>query len=150
MIVNGRRNQVLQPVISIPLEAESIEISESGVVFVQLAAQTQPTEVGQLQIARFMNPAALKAKGNGLLVATEASGDAIVGAPNKPHFGSIQQGYLERSNVNIPTELLELKRIRQQLAAITEAKRLLTVPSSVATRQFQPEKPSQATKSRLR
>ena len=98
----------VQPGIVVPQDAVGVTINASGEVLVKLDGQVQPANVGQIQIATFANEAGLDAIGNNLLLETPASGGAVVGAPGTPGYGSILQGFLETSNVNVVSEITEL------------------------------------------
>ena len=98
----------LQPEIQIPDGAQSITIGSDGTVSVTLQGQTEATEVGQIEIARFVNPAGLQALGNNLYGETAASGAAQTGAAGAEGRGSIRQGALEGSNVNVVQELVDM------------------------------------------
>jgi flagellar basal-body rod protein FlgG len=98
----------VQPGITIPGDANSVSISADGNVEVYLGNDTTPTQVGQLQIARFVNKAGLASAGNNLFVETASSGTAQVGTPNGDGMGNLLQGYLEASNVNSVTEIADL------------------------------------------
>lgn len=99
---------LVQPGITIPGNANQIQVSADGVVEVYLDNQTTPTQVGQLQLARFVNKAGLTAAGNNLYVETASSGPAQIGTPNGDGMGDLLQGYLEASNVNSVTEIADL------------------------------------------
>jgi len=98
----------LNPPIAVPNNAQSVSVDQSGQVSVTVAGQTQPQIVGQMQIATFANENGLSAMGQNLFVQTEASGDPVAGAPNTTGFGSVMQGYVESSNVNVVTEITDL------------------------------------------
>lgn len=98
----------VQPGITIPQDATNVTINSSGEVLVTLDGQTAQQNVGQLQLATFANEAGLAATGNNLLLETAASGAPVVAAPTQPGFGSLLQGYLETSNVNVVSEITEL------------------------------------------
>jgi flagellar basal-body rod protein FlgG len=99
---------IIQPGITIPDDALNININSSGEVFVNLAGQTAPQNVGQIQLANFPNPAGLQAIGDSLFLETSASGVAVVGTPGSAGFGEIQQGALETSNVNVVSEITNM------------------------------------------
>ncbi|WP_299391244.1 flagellar basal-body rod protein FlgG [Pelagibius sp.] len=99
---------VVQPGITVPEDAQSITINESGEVYVDLDGQTAPQRVGQLELANFANEAGLDAIGNNLLLETAASGQATVATPGSAGFGRIIQGALETSNVNVVAEITNL------------------------------------------
>jgi len=98
----------LQPEIVIPREAQTITVLPDGTVSVTLPGETAPRELGRIELADFVNPAGLKAMGRNLFVATEASGDPITGNPGEEGFGTIAQGFLEMSNVDLVGEMVEL------------------------------------------
>lgn len=99
---------VVQPEIQIPENALDFSISPSGNVQALLPGQTAPQDLGQLTLATFVNPAGLEALGDNLLVETAASGPATVGNPGSTGFGSVNQNYVEASNVNPVTEISAL------------------------------------------
>ena len=98
----------VQPAISIPTGAQSVTISSDGVVSVQVAGQSTPTQVGTLQLADFINPAGLQDIGGNLAMESAASGAAQTGTPGLSGLGTIVQGSLESSNVNVVEELVNM------------------------------------------
>ena len=96
------------PGITIPANATSITIDGTGQVQATIAGQTAPTLAGQLQLATFVNEAGLENIGDNLLTETEASGAATTGNPGAIGFGTLQQNFLETSNVNIVQEITSL------------------------------------------
>jgi len=98
----------VQPGITIPSDAIDVTINESGAVLVKQDGQTTLQTVGQLELATFPNESGLGAIGNNLLLETPSSGSPIAGQPNSTGFGSIQQFYLESSNVNIVSEITNM------------------------------------------
>jgi flagellar basal-body rod protein FlgG len=98
----------VQPGITIPSNAIDVSINASGQVFVSLDGQTQPQNVGQLELSRFANDAGLLAIGDNLFLETPASGAAQTASPGTTGFGTIQQGFLETSNVNVVEEITNL------------------------------------------
>ena len=99
---------VVQPEITIPEDAVEVYVNASGEVWVKQDGQTDELNVGQLELATFVNEAGLEAIGQNLFIETEASGDPVVDNPDTEGFGSIQSGYLETSNVNAVSEITEL------------------------------------------
>ncbi len=100
---------LLNPVITIPSGALKVDIGQDGTVSVMLPGVTQASQIGQIQLVRFDNPAGLVAMGNNLLLDSFASGPAIQGVPGfTTGFGLIQQGYLESSNVNLAEEMVNM------------------------------------------
>jgi flagellar basal-body rod protein FlgG len=106
----GRR---LEPPVSIPDNAISVDIDSNGRIFVTVAGETTPQEVGQLEIATFVNPAGLKSVGENLWVETAGSGEPTSGEPGVDARGSILQGFLENSNVDPTLELIQLIRTQR-------------------------------------
>ncbi|MCC6172515.1 MAG: flagellar basal-body rod protein FlgG [Gammaproteobacteria bacterium] len=98
----------VQPSITIPDGAQSVTIGTDGVVSVQLAGQSAPTQVGSIQLVDFINPAGLQPRGENLLMESAASGPAQSGTPGLNGLGSVQQGSLEASNVNVVEELVTM------------------------------------------
>lgn len=96
------------PGITIPTDAVEVTINSEGQVLVKVDGQVTPSNVGQLQIATFANEAGLEAIGNNLFLETPASGQASTGTPGSAGFGTIRQGFLESSNVNVVTEITNL------------------------------------------
>jgi len=98
----------MEPQITIPQDATDINISSNGEVSVKLPGDANFQDVGQLELARFINPAGLKSIGRNLLLETQASGVAIVGAPDQEGFGKLSQGFLELSNVEVVDEMVSM------------------------------------------
>jgi flagellar basal-body rod protein FlgG len=98
----------VQPGITVPKDTLDIVIDQTGQVQVTVANQTKPQNLGQLQIANFINEAGLQAMGDNLYKPTEASGDAQDGLAGQDGYGLIRQGYVEASNVNIVQEITSL------------------------------------------
>ena len=96
------------PGLTIPTNAQSITINATGQVQATIAGQTTPTLIGQIQLASFPNDAGLDAQGDNLFLQTAASGNAVTGAPGSTGFGSIEQGFVESSNVNVVSEITNL------------------------------------------
>ena len=85
-----------------------VTIGADGVVTVQLAGQSAPTQVGSLQLVDFINPAGLQPRGENLLLESAASGPAQSGTPGLNGLGLLEQGSLESSNVNVVEELVNM------------------------------------------
>lgn len=98
----------LQPQIQVPEGTESITIGNDGTVSAKMPGETESTTLGQIELARFVNPAGLQALGSNLLVETAASGTPQTGVAGLDGRGSIQQGALEASNVNVVQELVDM------------------------------------------
>ncbi len=96
----------IEPAISIPTDAVSVSIGKDGSV--NVTAGGSSSTVGTIQLVRFPNPSGLSSEGDNLLVETEASGTATTGNPGDSGFGTLQSGFLEKSNVQMITELVDL------------------------------------------
>ncbi len=110
--------------IEVPVDAVAIEISQDGIVRAVMAGDNQQVELGRLELAKFVNPGGLEARGDNLFAETEASGMPFFGVPGEDGFGVIRQGYLEQSNVDIVTEMVRL--IEAQRAYETNSKMVQT------------------------
>jgi len=99
---------VVQPAITIPQSAQSVSIGADGTVSVTLAGQSAPTQVGALQLSDFINPAGLQAVGENLYKESAASGSPQTGTPGLNGLGSLIQGSVESSNVNVVEELVNM------------------------------------------
>lgn len=106
----GRR---LIPSLSIPQDAIDISITTDGIVSVQQPGQVEPTVIGTIEIATFINPAGLRQIGENLYTTSAASGNPTVGNPGLDGRGLIRQGFLEGSNVDPVTELVALIRTQR-------------------------------------
>lgn len=98
----------VDPGITVPENALDIDINENGEVLVRLDGQVALQNLGQLQLAGFVNPVGLEAVGDNLFLETEASGAPTTGNPGEDQFGTIRQGALEQSNVNVVEEITRL------------------------------------------
>lgn len=94
--------------ITIPPDAQSVTIAADGTVSARVPGDTQATELGKIQLAMFANPGGLAAEGGTLFKETSASGAAVLGAPGEGGAGSLRQGMLEISNVNVVEEMIDL------------------------------------------
>jgi len=106
-IVTADGNVVL-PGVTVPNNATDVTINASGQVLVKTPGNVTPTAVGQLQLAVFANEAGLNPIGDNLLQETPASGSPVTGLPGTDGFGTVRQGFLETSNVNVVTEITNL------------------------------------------
>jgi len=125
----------VEPEITLPTDTASISIDSEGVVSVILIGETEPQEVGQIELARFINPVGLTSLGQNLVKPTVASGDAIVGSPGTEGFGTLLQGYLEGSNVEIVQEMVDMiiaqRAYEINSKAIRTAEDMLSVASNL-------------------
>lgn len=99
---------LIQPGITIPDDAIAVTINAQGDVLATIDGQLAPSNVGQIKLANFPNEAGLQAIGGNMFLETTGSGNAIVATPGSPGFGTIQQGALETSNVNVVAEITNL------------------------------------------
>jgi flagellar basal-body rod protein FlgG len=107
-IVTTDGNPIL-PNISIPANATSVTITQYGVVNATIAGQQNPSQLGQLQLATFVNPGGLTSNGSNLFSTSLSSGDPVLANPGGPEgLGTLQQGYLENSNVDVVTEFVQM------------------------------------------
>jgi flagellar basal-body rod protein FlgG len=121
----------LVPNITVPSDATEVTVNRSGQVFARIGKDTEMTDLGQLQLVNFVNEAGLKELGDNLFQETPASGTPVVGAPDDPAFGYIQQGYLEGSNVDPVKEITEL--ISAQRAYEMNSKVITTADEMAST-----------------
>lgn len=94
--------------IRVPADATSITIANDGTVTAVVSNESQPVQLGQLQLAYFVNPGGLRPLGSGLYQPTDLSGQAFLSIPGENGTGTLSQGYLEASNVDLTSELVDL------------------------------------------
>ena len=125
----------VSPGVTIPQDATAVTINKTGSVEVQVAGQVASQVVGQLDLANFFNEAGLKAMGDNLFQETAASGPATVGTPGSNGYGSIEQGFVEISNVNSVAEITTLitaqRAYEMNAKVITTADEMLSVTSNL-------------------
>ena len=115
---------LLVPQLTIPTDTVSITVGMDGTVSIIQADDPVPSEIGTIQLARFVNPGGLRSLGRNLFVPTEGSGDEIIGTPGEDGFGNISQGFLEMSNVSVVDEMVNM--ITAQRAYETNSKVIQT------------------------
>jgi flagellar basal-body rod protein FlgG len=98
----------IQPAITLPDNALSISIGTDGTVSALLPGNSTPTQVGTIQLADFINPSGLQPMGENLFLETESSGSPQIGDPGLTGLGTVMQGMLESSNVNVVEELVNM------------------------------------------
>jgi len=98
----------ISPAITIPSNAQTVTIGNDGTVSITQQGQTAATQVGTIQLANFINPAGLESKGENLFVETAASGAPTANTPGSNGLGTLKQGYVETSNVNVVEELVNM------------------------------------------
>jgi flagellar basal-body rod protein FlgG len=99
---------LLDPQITIPQDKIGITIGADGTVSVIQAGQSQPQQVGRIEIALFQNPAGLQSLGKNLFLPTQASGDPITGTPGEDGLGTLLSGFVEQSNVSVVEEMVNM------------------------------------------
>lgn len=112
---------ILQPNVIIPDSTETVRISSDGSVFVTLNQETDERLIGQIQLAKFINPSGLESIGNNLYKETVASGDPTIGYAGQDNFGNISQYAIESSNVDIIGEMMEMVITQRAFDIISKA-----------------------------
>ncbi len=120
----------LEPEITVPTDAISISVGMDGTVSVLQAGDSTPTEVGTIELARFVNPSGLISMGKNLYITTEASGDELTGTAGEDGLGTIAQGFLEMSNVSVVDEMVSM--ITAQRAYEANSKSIQTADEMLA------------------
>lgn len=103
----------LQPEIDIPANATNITFGEDGTVMATMPGDTDPTQLGQITLVNFVNPAGLQAEGDNLYLETAASGQPTEGTPGEDALGKLQPGSLEGSNVDIVNEMVSMITVQR-------------------------------------
>ena len=106
IVTNG--GYLVQPGISVPANALTVTVANDGIVSVTLPGQVTPQQVGQVQLAGFINPGGLDPKGENLFAESASSGAPAAGAPGSNGLGQLTQGAVETSNVNVVEELVTM------------------------------------------
>jgi flagellar basal-body rod protein FlgG len=114
----------VQPAITIPPGSQALTVARDGTVSVVTTGSAAATQIGSIQLATFINPAGLQAKGENLFVETGSSGNASTNAPGANGAGILSQGYVETSNVNVVEELVNM--IQTQRAYEINSKAITT------------------------
>ncbi|AFI05018.1 flagellar basal-body rod protein FlgG [Helicobacter cetorum] len=122
---------LLIPQITLPQDTTQVNIGVDGTVSVTQGLQTNSAVIGQITLANFVNPAGLHSMGDNLYAITNASGDAIVGAPDSQGLGRLRQGFLELSNVRLVEEMTDL--ITAQRAYEANSKSIQTADAMLQT-----------------
>jgi flagellar basal-body rod protein FlgG len=121
---------VVQPAVTIPSNALSVSIGRDGTISVTQPGSAAPTQVGALQLATFVNPAGLESRGENLYFESGASGNPSTNTPGTNGSGSIMQGYVETSNVNVVEEMVNM--IQTQRAYEINSKAISTSDQMLA------------------
>jgi flagellar basal-body rod protein FlgG len=98
----------MEPEIAIPSDAMSISVGLDGTVSVLQAGESIPSEIGTIELARFINPAGLISMGKNLFIPSEASGNEVIGTAGEDGIGTLSQGFLEMSNVSVVDEMVNM------------------------------------------
>jgi flagellar basal-body rod protein FlgG len=126
---------VLQPELAVPEDTVSMAITTDGRVIIEQAGVAGSSEIGQILVARFTNPAGLTAEGRNLVRETASSGEAQIGTPGALGFGAITQGALERSNVEVVEEMIHMivaqRAFEVNSKAIQSADEMMRTASSI-------------------
>jgi len=112
---------MLEPTMILPSGTTSISIRQDGSIFVSIDNQLEQTEIGQITLARFPNPAGLKSLGQNMFAATSASGEPIVSNPATEGYGTVNQFALESSNVDVISEMMRMVMVQRMFDTITKA-----------------------------
>ncbi len=104
---------LLEPNITVPDQTSTLTISRDGIVSATLFGDTEPTEIGQIEVVDFINPAGLQAMGSNLFLETASSGAPQAGIAGEEGFGAIEQGFLENSNVKVVEELVQMITVQR-------------------------------------
>ncbi len=120
----------MAPPIVLPANTTGVTIGSDGTISATISGQQTPTQVGQIQLATFMNPAGLDPRGQNVFFETEASGTPTIGTPGMNGAGLMQQGYVETSNVNVVEELVAM--IQTQRAYEINSKAIQTSDQMLA------------------
>jgi len=135
-IVNSSGYQ-LSPQIAKPQGAQNLTVATDGTVSATLPSQSTSTQIGKIQLARFVNPAGLSALGGNLFAETDASGTPMISQPGQQGAGTIQQNYTEGSNVQVVTEMVGMitsQRAYEVIAkAISAADEMLQTANNMKT-----------------
>lgn len=113
MTINGDQNR-LSAAIQIPDDAKQVSIHPNGEVWVSNAFNDKQTMVGKIELARFPSPGKLTSIGQHLYLANDTAGQALYGTPGEGNFGSLRQGAIEPSNVDMSEQMLKLMAMQQQ------------------------------------
>ena len=99
---------LLIPQITLPTGTTQVTIAPDGTVSALAGNSTTPTQIGQIQLANFINPAGLSSQGQNLYLESQASGNPTTSTPGLNGLGTLQQGFVENSNVNVTEELVNM------------------------------------------
>ncbi|HHH36407.1 MAG TPA: flagellar basal-body rod protein FlgG [Gammaproteobacteria bacterium] len=112
---------VLQPAITIPSDAQNITIGYDGTVSVTLPGSPTPSQIGTIQLASFVNPSGLQPIGDNLYLESAASGAPQTNSPGQNGLGTLLQGNLETSNVNVVESLVNMIETQRSYEMVSKA-----------------------------
>lgn len=121
LVLGSADGPKLDPPVTIPDDAVSIEITANGEVFITTPGSATSQNVGQIELANFINPNGLKPIGGNIFIETDASGPPAQGNPGEDAFGVLRQGFLESSNVNPVRELIDLIKTQRAFELNSQA-----------------------------
>jgi len=125
----------MEPAITVPSDTSNVMISRDGTVSVTLIGETEPQTIGQIELARFVNPAGLSNLGQNLYKETVSSGPPILSTPGAEGMGQVSQGFLESSNVQIVEEMVAMivaqRAYEVASKAIKTAEEMLQIANSL-------------------
>lgn len=126
---------IIEPGLTIPEDARAIAINSEGLVQAFVATDSEPVDLGTIDLARFVNPAGLDAMGDNLFLETPSSGTEQIGTPASEGYGMLQQGYLEQANVNPVSEISDLiaaqRAYEMNSRVITAADEMMSSTSNI-------------------
>ena len=130
LVVNAE-GYPMEPPLTVPAEALQVIVELDGIVKARMPGETEMRQIGQVEMAVFVNPAGLESLGHNLLAETEASGVPIDGVPGEEGVGNIRQGMLESSNVKVMEEMIGM--ITSQRAYEINSKVIQTADQMLGT-----------------
>jgi flagellar basal-body rod protein FlgG len=126
---------LLEPAVIVPEGSSQLTVSKTGTISVTPEGETVFEEIGQIELAKFINPAGLRAIGGNLFIESAASGEAIIGNPGDAGYGTVEQNTIEMSNVQVVEEMVEMIVAQRAYEAnsktITTADELLRIANNL-------------------
>ena len=126
---------LVEPNVVLPANSTSVNIAADGTISAQIPGSTTPSQLGQLTLAHFANPAGLLSTGRNLFTVSAASGDPVVAAPGTQGMGTVAQGFLENSNVSVVSEMVNMisaeRAYETNSKVITTADQMLQVAAGL-------------------
>lgn len=112
---------LIYPSVTVPENSSDLQVAEDGKIYVRLPGENTSTEIGQVELARFINPSGLRSLGGNLFAETDASGEPIVTLPAEEGAGTIMQGYSESSNVQVVEEMVNMISAQRAFEIISKS-----------------------------